>query len=251
VRPGADAPTEAVLVLRTLGAPQRRLLSGRRGRSLDSTDPEPVPTARATLVAPEPFAGGDQEARAWLETLRRRDERADEEVGLALRRLNRALHAQRVATGDAHPHDVTVAQALVVRVGYGSGEEAAEGRFSEAWELPRDRRRTRRSMEAPEERFAAILGGRERALTGEELVLRARADLDAGRSRHAALEARVALEALLAELPNAGALADERARVGDAANAALRGELGEELEAALLEAVGSMEQALKRHRLSG
>ena len=55
-------------------------------------------------------------------------------------------------------------------------------------------------MEAPEERFAALLGGRESPLAAEELVLRARADLDAGRPREAALQARVALEALLAEL---------------------------------------------------
>ena len=61
-----------------------------------------------------------------------------------------------------------------------------------------DARRARRSMEAPEERFAALLGGREEVLPAEELVLRARADLNAGRLREAALQARVALEALLA-----------------------------------------------------
>ena len=38
-------------------------------------------------------------------------------------------------------------------------------------------------------------------LACEELVLRARADLDAGRVREAALQARMALESLLAELP--------------------------------------------------
>ena len=53
-------------------------------------------------------------------------------------------------------------------------------------------------MEAPEERFAALLGGREEVLPAEELVLRARADLNAGRVAEAALQARVAIEALLA-----------------------------------------------------
>ena len=38
-------------------------------------------------------------------------------------------------------------------------------------------------MEAPEERFAALLGGHETVLAAEELVLQARADLDAGRPR--------------------------------------------------------------------
>jgi hypothetical protein len=239
-----------VLVLRTLGAPQRRLLGGRKGKSVDSAGPEPVPTSRATLVAPEPFGGGEDEGRAWLADLRGDKDRAAEQLDRAVRRLNRVLHAQRVATADPYAGDVTADRALIARIGYGSGEEAADGRFAEAWELPRERRRTRRSMEAPEERFAAILGGREQALACEELVLRARADLDAGRVREAALEARVALEALLAELPGGTDGLDElRGPVGDAANAALRGELDSDRVAALTGAVEAMEQALRRRRL--
>jgi hypothetical protein len=250
VRDDAGGPAEAVLVLRTLGAPQRRLLRGRRGKTTEAADAEPVPTARATVIAAEPFAGADEQARAWLEGLRRDEERASEELDLAARRLNRALQAQRLAAADPYVRDVAPAHALVARIGYGSGDEVSEGRYAEAWELPRERRRIRRSMEAPEERFAAILGGREPALASEELVLRARADLDAGRIREAALEARIALEALLAELPDAAAgLAEQRGPVGDAANAALRGKLSDDLAARLGEAVASMEQALKRRRL--
>jgi hypothetical protein len=250
VRPAAEAPADAVLVLRTLGAPERRRLRGRRGRAVESADPEPVPTSRATLVAPEPFGGGEEEAKAWLHGLRRDRERAEEELDTAVRRLNRALHAQRVAAADPYVREVTSAQALVARIGYGSGEEASEGRFADAWELPREGRRTRRSMEAPEVRFAAILGGREPVLAGEELVLRARADLDAGRPREAALEARVALEALLAELPTAvEGLASLRDPVGEAANAALAGALPPGVERALADAVERMESALRRRRL--
>ena len=249
MRPEAGAPPEAVLVLRTLGAPRRSRLRGRRGRRVEGADPEPVATTRATLVAPEAFEGGEEAARAWLADMRRDKPRAAGELELAVRRLNRALHAQRVATGDPYVRDVSSAQALVARIGYGSGEEAADGRFADAWELPRDHDRTRRSMEAPEERFAAILGGRERVLAGEELVLRARADLDSGRTREAALEARVALEALLAELPAAAALAPLRPAVGEAANAALAGSLPADLERRLLEAVEAMEAALRRRRL--
>jgi hypothetical protein len=240
-----------VLVLRTLGAPQRRFLAGRKGKSVDSAGPEPVPTSRATLVAPEPFSGGEDEARGWLADMRGDKDRAAEELERAVRRLNRVLHAQRVAAADPYARDVAADVALIARIGYGSGEEAADGRFAEAWELPRERRRTRRSMEAPEERFAAILGGREQALACEELVLRARADLDAGRVREAALEARVALEALLAELGSEQPPAADRGTVGDAANAALHGELPAELAAALADAVERMEAALKRHRLGG
>ena len=82
-------------------------------------------------------------------------------------------------------------------------------------------------MEAPEERFAALLGGHASPLAAEELVLRARADVDAGRMREAALQARVALEALLAELdpPASEDLERERPPVAEAANLALRGDL--------------------------
>ena len=38
----------------------------------------------------------------------------------------------------------------------GAGDAVAEGRFTAAWELPRQRRRTKRSMAGPEERFAAL-----------------------------------------------------------------------------------------------
>jgi hypothetical protein len=111
-------------------------------------------------------------------------------------------------------------------------------------ELPRPgARRVRRSMESPEERFAALLGAREPQLVAEELVLRARADLNAGRPREAALQARVALEAL--------ELAEHRDAVGLAANAALLGELSGSEVQALTEAVKGMEAALRRHRLGG
>jgi hypothetical protein len=140
-------------------------------------------------------------------------------------------------------------KALAVRIGFGTGEQAADGRYASAWELPFGvRRGAKRSMEAPEERFAAILGAREPVLASEGLVLRARSDLDAGRTREAALQARVALEALLAELPGTD-LAADRDLVGDAANAALRGDLPEDTAAALTKAVERMEAALKRRRL--
>ena len=87
----------------------------------------------------------------------------------------------------------------------------------------------------PHERLAALLGGRDVALACEELTLRARADLDAGRIREAALQLRVALEAAIAELEpwrdrgdmaqRLETLREHRGAVGSAANAALRGGL--------------------------
>ena len=248
VRDTPDAEPERILVLKTLGAPQRRLLSGRKGRTVTEADPEPVPTSRATVTRSQPF-GDESEAAAWLEGLRGDPAAADAELDDAVVVLNRALHCYRTAKGDPYARDVAASGALLARIGYGSGEAVADGHFTEAWELPRELRRTRRSLESPEERFAATLGGRERTLVAEELVLRARADLNAGRRREAALQARVALEALLAELPG-DELAARRSAVGEAANAALRGELNGPLAARLADAVAQMEAELRRHRLS-
>jgi hypothetical protein len=195
VRSQPDGPLEAVLVLGTQGAPRRQ----RKPQRVEEAEREPVPTARATVVRPEPFASGEH-ARAWLFALRGNEEELDAEVGTAMGVLNRALRAHRLAAADPYLPELSADRALVARVGYGRGDAVAEGRFAEAIELPRaGGRRVKRSMEAPEERFAALLGSREQPLVAEELVLRARADLDAGRPREAALQARVALEALVAE----------------------------------------------------
>jgi hypothetical protein len=245
LRPGG--PTEAVLVLATLGSPERRRLARRRARAVEAADPEPVPTSRATVVRPEPFLSLDA-ASAWLETLRRDERAALVQRDAAIRVINRALRAQRAAAADPYAADVSGERSLVTRIGYGLGEALAEGRFAEALELrPAASRRFKRSMEAPDERFAALLSGRERALVAEELVLRARCDLDADRPREAALQARVALEALAAELPGID-LEPWRGLIADAANEALR---NESPQSTLDEAVSAMEAALRRHRLGG
>jgi hypothetical protein len=244
-----------VVVLTTLGAPQARLLRGRRPTEVGEGDPEPVPTSRATLVrtgALEPA-----EAEAWLGALRNEDDALEDEAVEALRELNAVLRAHRAAAVDPYAREVSRDEALVVRVGYGEGEQVAEGRFAAAYELPRRRRRrTKRRVELePQERLAAILGGHDQILACEELVLRARLDVDAGRPREAALQARIALEALLAEIDReAGGealleLEGERGAVADAANAALDGDPGPGQAAAVERAVERMENALRRRAL--
>jgi hypothetical protein len=246
VRSEPDAAAEAVLVLGTLGAPERHWLKDRRPREVDAAPPEPVPTSRVTVVHPDPFPSPEA-AAAWLGELRRDTGARDAELERALAVLNRALRAQRAAAADPYVADVSAERALVVRIGYGRGEAVADGRFGEAFELPRaGARRVKRSMEAPEERFAAILGGHETPLAAEELVLRARADLDAGRSREAALQARVAIEALLAETGE-DSLEEQREMVIAAARAALADEPVSGLDGAL----AAMEALLRRRRLGG
>ena len=243
-RENVDSEPERVLVLRTLGAPQRRLIGGRRPRAAKDGDAAAVPTSRATVVRVRDLDDPD----AWLDALRQDGDRLDEELGRAEREVNLALRAHRVAAVDPSVQDVGSLRALVVRVGYGSGEDVADGHWARAYEVPPDRRKLkRRELLAPQERFAAILGGREPLPAGEELLLRARADLDAGRPREAALQTRVALEALAADgLDGVGEL---RPAVGDAANAALAGELDAEQAGQLDDAVERLERAVRRRSL--
>ena len=229
-----------------------------------------VPVTRLTVIQPEPFNTGE-DADAWLSELRSRPEAAAAEIGAALNQVNRVLRAHRAAAEDPHAGDVSERHAVVRRVGYGDGAAVAEGRYAVAVELPPGearasepradtsagppspgrRRGRRRAALAPQERLAAILGGRDRALACEELVLRAQADLDAGRLREAALQARVALEAALAELEGderVGELRAHREATADAANAALDSDLDDAARASVESAVEAIAKALVRRR---
>ena len=232
-------------MLRTLGAPQRRLLGKRRSKEVEGAEPEPVPTSRATIVHAEPL-GSPDEGERWVDMPAAE---RDDAIAAALRELNVVLRAYRAAAADPYPRDVGPEQALVVRLGYGDGDQVADGRYTRAVELPREPpKRKRGETLAPQERLAAILGGRATLLAGEELLLRAQLDLDAGRMREAALQARIALEALLGELEEkfAAPLRPLRDEVGRAANAALDGDLSEGDEAAVRTAVEEMAAAARR-----
>ena len=233
-----------MVVLRTVGARERP--SGRRARRGVAVDDdgtaEPLPVVRATLVGAEPL----ENPEAWLDALRSDADGREAEVEAGLRELNALVRAHRAAAADPYAREVGRWQANAVRLGYGSGEQVADGRWTAAYELPEPRERVRRAEGLmPQERLAGILGGSDRALAAEELVLRARLDLDGDRPREAALQARVALEALLAELPAAAdALAPHRDAVGRAANAALAGDPPDELQDAVADAVTAMRRAI-------
>ncbi len=172
-----------------------------------SPSPEPVPvsTTRVTVIDPISLSA-EQQARAWLEDFDR-----ERDVLAALATVNRVLHAHRIAAADPYVHEVSPAQALVIRAGWGEGEQVASGRWLHARELPwpadgrkGTRRRNRTSALRPQERLAALLGARGTMLLCEELALRARLDLDQGRLVHAALELDAALTAAGRELPAEG-----------------------------------------------
>jgi hypothetical protein len=192
----------------------------------------------------------DGDAVAWLDGAGERDVLAGFDV------LNWALDAYRVAAAEPGLHAITRGQALGARIGYGAGEEVADGRWSAVreldWEPPR---RPRRRMLSPEARMAALLTGRERPLVCEELALRARRDIDQRRPRHAALSVLVALDAAIAELttdttgPELRERIDElrsfRDPVGAAAQAALAATPSEEQQSAVQTAVERIEAALR------
>jgi hypothetical protein len=225
---------EHVVVLSTLGAVRRRPKrpgAGRRfaRRSLPETTPTPamVATARATIVDPIPLSS-ERQAQAWLAEL---DPEREARVAAAV--LSRVLHTHRIAAADPYVHEVSPAQALVIRAGWGEGEQVADGEWLHARELPWTEPRVRRAAALrPQERMAQLLGGRGEALLCEELVLRARLDIDHGRLAHAALELDSAYAAALAELHaeqrpdlalRLAELEQLRAGVAQAARAALPG----------------------------
>jgi hypothetical protein len=213
--------------------------------------------------AHEPFAT-PAEADRWLVDAAADEEAVDALVAEGVELLNRALHAQAVAAAEPLGGGIRPERAVAVRIGYGSGEEVATGLFTAAREVDAraracSRRRQREEELRPQERVAAVLTGRERIDACETLLLRARADLDAGRRREAALQLRVALEAMLVELD--GALADPsherdmatlhagRAATGETANLALHGDLDDERERGVRELIETAERVLRRRRV--
>jgi hypothetical protein len=193
----ADGRPTHVLVIATLGAPERRRVVSKRKRNAQP-EPEPtlVATGRATVIEVGEPLEAEEEATEWLRRA------GEDELNAGIGVLNRALHAFRLVTGDPYVHPVGRQHALVARVGFGAGEQVADGLWTDARELlpARRRRQPRTTVLQPQARLAAVLGGRERALACEELALRARLDLDQGRDREAALQVLVALDAAVAEL---------------------------------------------------
>jgi hypothetical protein len=262
--PGAK---ESVLVLKATGAPLAGPRRRRRPKRAEA-DSEAKPLALTRVTAIRAFAPFAEEAEAerWLDEACEAEDTVDVLVDEGLELLNRALHAQALASAEPDSRSELSAEgAERILVGYGSGEETAVGRFREARQVdvaPRASRRRRREEELrPQERVAAMLGGRERADACETLLLRARADLDAGRDREAALQLRVALEALLAELKDALAdpgheedmatLGERRSEAGSAANSALQGELTAEQRQQVEDLIAISERVLRRRRVLG
>ena len=250
-----------MLVIKTEGAPPP---PRRRRRKPKRTEPrpevDPLPLSRVTAIDAAQLAD-EAAGERWLEETAESEEALDVFVEDAMRLLNRALRAAAVAAGDPYLRELTATRATRARIGFGTGEQVADGKFTAALDVDvaEHGRQGRVERIAPQERIAAVLGNRGAKDACELPLLRARADLDAGDLREAALQLRVGLEALLVELrdalPDEGHLEDmavieeRRAEAGAAANAALKGDLGPEHAQNVEELQELCERVLRRRRI--
>jgi hypothetical protein len=230
VAPDVKPEPTHVLLFATLSAERRR---NRRSARQSVAIPEPaataVPIQRVTVIgAASPFSD-ESAAKRWL------DDAGEDELAGDLLTLAEVLRTFGAVTADPHVRAPQRAQLLVARIGYGEGEQVAYGQWTDARELlaPAPRQKRSKLLE-PQARLAAALGQRTPVLLCEDLVLRARSDLDAGRPRSAALQLTVTLDAALSELQPQMAhdmatriaeLAAQHEAATTAARSARRGEL--------------------------
>jgi len=221
-----------------------------------------VRLSRVTVIDTRPKDA--ERANAWLSEAE--DGRASETVREAIAVVNRVLRAQRAAAVDPSVHDVRAEQTVRIMVGYGSPDAVSTGQASKTAELPRGveldavRRAARLRTEGldPSTRFARLLSGGDYPLMCEELLLRARSDLDNGRHGAATLMTHLALEAVSAELsddPDVSRddleqIASWRDTVGAAAEPALEDTVPGDVLVGLGGALDDVEQLLRRRLVS-
>jgi len=210
--PWVLGPAAGRYLMRTRdGGEPERVVVIETGRPREREEASGAGDTRIMVIDPVSLSAEPQ-AQAWLDDVLADSGRAVEE---ALEFVNRVMYLHRLAAADPHAHELTPAQAAHTRAGWGEGEQLADGRWTYVHELPpptagRRRRFGRRSRRERTdelehlEHFAALLGSRQHPLVCEELTLRARQDLDAGRLPHATLELRQALAVAVAELRGEG-----------------------------------------------
>jgi hypothetical protein len=261
VRPAGDEEEDdTVLVVQTMGAPPAGRRPPRKRRKPQPADPEDgppeVPITRLTVIPARTLDASELEAE--LEALRADPAATEEAVAEGLREVNRVVRAHRIASQDPYGHEIGRLTPIAVRVGVGTGPELADGKWTEAFTVASPERRRRRAETLrPQERLAELLSGREAIDVCETLLLRARADLDQGRPREAALQLSQGLDALLAELPeragpgqeeDLATLSERRSSTRHAAAAALHGDPSDDQVDQLAETLRICERVLRRRQ---
>jgi hypothetical protein len=232
-----------VIVIKSLDAQRRGLFGGRRPKDAEpEPQPDSVPISRVTVVDSVGF-DGEAAAVEWLERCRKDERKREESSANALRVVNRAIHAHRISAADPYIRELTRDNAQTIRLGYGGGDDVADGRWRAAITVPLLRSRGRKRMLSPQEQTAAILSGRREAHPSEDIALRARLDLEQGRTREAAIQLRAAWDAFDADLA-----AENGKQLQDLAAAAARGELDDAQKSSLSELLADLERALRRRR---
>jgi hypothetical protein len=156
-------------------------------------EPEQVPVTRVTVTG-ESFDDASS-GSAWLKRTISDRERGTRELRDATRIVNRALSALRAEARDPLVQEIGATKALAIRLGHGTGDELAEGRWTEASQVPQPRRGRLDDVES-QSRVAAVLAGRDEVHPAETLMQRARLDAQQGRDA----EARYGLQAARAAL---------------------------------------------------
>ena len=259
LRSTPDDEDETVVVVQTFGAPPAGRPRRRRRRPRAADHPEPpteVPVTRLTMIPAD--TTDPTEAENELNAMSGDADAAEGAIAGGLREANRLIRAHRIATQDPYGHEIGRSAPLAVRVGFGTGGELADGRWTRALDIPLpERRRRRADALRPQERLAELLAGREAIDVCETLLLRARADLDQGHVREAALQLGPGLDAMLAELPGRGgpgqeddlaALRERRDPIHRASGDAVRGELAADQVEQVTETLGICERVLRRRQ---
>src|SRR3954453_23277171 len=132
LRASADGNEETVVVVQTFGAPPvGRPRRRRRPRRVDLPEPPTeVPVTRLTVIPADELSADDTSRE--LDRMAGDSDPAEEAVPDGLRAANRLMRAHRIATQDPHGHEIGRAAPLAIRVGFGTGGELADGRWTRA-----------------------------------------------------------------------------------------------------------------------
>lgn len=185
---------ERVLIVQALSVQRGGRRPRKRPRAVDPSEPGEVPLTRVTIAGVERFESS-KAAHRWLESAIADAESRAAAIRSATRLVNSALSAMRAGARDPLVQEVGATRALAVRVGFGQGEELADGTWTEARELPPPSH-GRLDYVDPQSRVAAVLSGREQVHPAETLLQRARLDLELGRTPEAVYGLRAAAQAL-------------------------------------------------------